>query len=151
MPVFTTLRRVHAGAVGEHQRVADVFDLLDAAAEHREARLVVHRPVPRLGDELRVALVAAERVDPQPLARGEPTSITDARGTSFSRVLRCRRRRIRGRSSDARTSSIVGRPAGEPKATSTAAPAAIPSEQPAEHVGRESGAEVHRRDAPRAG
>ena len=56
-------RRVHPGAVGEHQRVPDVLDLLDPAAEHRQARLVVHRPVPGLGDELRVALVASERVD----------------------------------------------------------------------------------------
>ena len=29
------LRRVHAGAVGEEQGVADVLDLLDPAAEHR--------------------------------------------------------------------------------------------------------------------
>ena len=57
------LRRVHAGAVGEHQRVPDVLDLLDPAPEHGHAGLVVHRPVPRLGDELRVALVAAEGVD----------------------------------------------------------------------------------------
>ena len=81
-------RRVHAGAVGEHQRVADVFDLLDPAAEHRHARLVVHGPVPGLGDELRVALVAPERVDAQLLARGEHHVHHRRAGTPFS--ARCR-------------------------------------------------------------
>ena len=64
-------RRVYARAIGEHQGVADVFDLLDPAPEHGHARLVVHRAVPGLGDELRVALVATEGVDAQLVTRGE--------------------------------------------------------------------------------
>ena len=64
------LWRVHAGAVGEHQGIADVLDLLDPAAEHRQARFLVHQPVPRLGRDLGVALVAAEDVD---AVRARPT------------------------------------------------------------------------------
>ena len=69
-PVRTSLAAWTSGALGEHQRVGDVLDLLDPAAEHRHARLVVHHPVPHLGRDAGVALVAAERVDAQ---RARPT------------------------------------------------------------------------------
>ena len=63
--------RVHVGALGEHQREADVLDLLDAAAEHGHARVVVHRPVPDLGGDPGVALVAPEGVDADLLTGAE--------------------------------------------------------------------------------
>ncbi len=55
---------VDLGALGEHQRVPDVLDLLDPAPEHRESRIVVHQRVPGLRRDARVALVATEGVDP---------------------------------------------------------------------------------------
>ena len=65
------LRRVHSGAIGDEQRVADVLDLLDPAAEHRKPRLLVHQPVPPPGRGLGVALVTTEHVDAVSLARRE--------------------------------------------------------------------------------
>ena len=75
----------------------DVLDLLDPAAEHGHAGVVVHRLVPHLRGDAGVALVAPERVDPQVFAGGElDVHHRGALDVSRSRA-RCSRRRSRGR------------------------------------------------------
>ena len=70
-PVRTKRAAGIVGALGEHQREADVLDLLEPTPEDRQAGIVVHRLVPQLGGDAGVPLVAPESVDSEPLARLE--------------------------------------------------------------------------------
>ncbi len=53
----------HACPFGEHEREADVLDVLEARAEDRESGLAVHQVMPDLRRHLGVALVTTERGD----------------------------------------------------------------------------------------
>ena len=136
-------RRRDVGALGEHQREADVLDLLEPTPEHRQAGIVVHRLVPQLGGDAGVPLVAPESVDSEPLARRKLDVHHRRPGDAL----------VRG--SDARDLvAQVGErgPDLGHRRTSPRGTERNPHErgdgeaheQPAEHIGRKAGAEVHR-------
>ena len=137
------LRNIDAGAVRDDHRVPDVLGLLDPAAEHREPRLPVHQPMPPLGHDLGVALVATEHVDAVLLTRRDgdvhhrPLSNRLLRGLDLggieSEVGQRRPHLVDRRLARRRTERHQYRGGGR-----------HPEQHTAEQVRRQSGAEVHR-------